>query len=567
MVSNWNEPALSNFQGESFIHAEVASEMAKLHLLYEKIGVTRGNRIALCGKNSARWAIAFLANQTYGAVSVPILNEFTPENVQNLTAHSESAIIFTEAKIWSGIDSSKLPQLKAAINISDYSPLFINECANTSGVEEGESNASAGIVGNGNIPEEHLPVKPEDYALVFRDLDNIFAHRYPNGIRPDMLNFYVGGLDDLAVINYSSGTTGSPKGIMLTSRNISANVEFALKTVPCQKGDTVLSMLPMAHMYGLAFEFMYTFCGGAHIYFLGRTPSPSILMRAFEEVKPYILITVPLVMEKIVKSRIMPVLNKTVVKVAKSIPLVDRVIYGQIHKKLLNAFGGNIREIDIGGAAISRPVEAILRKAGIPYTVGYGMTECAPLIGYSTPPRFVAGSCGRAVDGCQVRVDSTNGQKVVGELQVKGDNVMMGYYKNPESTNAAFTADGWLRTGDLGIIDKDGNIFIKGRSKCMILTSNGQNIYPEEIEDILKDMPYVNECLVIERNKQLIAIVAPVVEANSSMKSEDLLPIMENNRLELNKLMPAYSKIQHIELLEKGFEHTPKHSIKRHLYK
>lgn len=535
MTKQWNEPALSNFQGETFIHAEVAAEIAKLHIIFDRLGMKAGDKVALCGKNSARWAIAFLAVQTKRCVSVPILNEFTPEMMHNLAIHSESRILFTEKKMWSNLDGMNMPDILAVIDLSDFQPLYLKD----------ESNAE-----------------------LFNNINTEFSKAYPNGFRPEMMKYASDDLDALAVINYSSGTTGSPKGIMLSARNISSNVEFGLSSVPCTPGkDTILSMLPMAHMYGLAFEFLYSFCGGCHVYFLGRTPSPSILLKAFAEVKPYLLIAVPLVIEKIFKNKIMPALDKKGVKILMQIPLLNKIVYSSIRKKLIGAFGGNIREIDIGGAALSKPVEHLMKKAGIPYTVGYGMTECAPLIGYITPSKTVLGACGKIVTNNEIRVDSEKPHKIVGELQVKGSNVMLGYYKNEEATKAAFTDDGWLRTGDLGIIDKNGYIFIKGRSKCMILTSNGQNIYPEEIEDILKDMPYVNECLVVERNKQLIAIVSPTKDKDHPLtEAKDLLPIMEQNRMQLNKLLPAYSKIQSIELIDGGFVHTPKHSIKRHLY-
>jgi long-chain acyl-CoA synthetase len=353
---------------------------------------------------------------------------------------------------------------------------------------------------------------------------------------------------------------------MLTARNISSNVEFGLNRIPVQEGDTLMSMLPMAHMYGMAFEFLYPLSGGAHVYFLGKTPTPTILLKALADIKPYLFITVPLVLEKIFKGKVMPTLEKPAMRIATSIPGVRNLIYGKVRKTLLATFGGNIRSIVIGGAAISRPVEVVMRKVGLPYTVGYGMTECAPLIGYEPWDTFCLGSAGRAVDNVDVRIDSADPTKVVGEIQVKGDNVMLGYYKNPEATAAVFTEDGYLRTGDLGIIDARGNIFIRGRSKCMILTANGQNIYPEEIESKLNSLPYVAESLIVEREKRLIALVA-IAEGADGLSKEELAAAMEQNRKDLNAQLPAYSQVLGVEIMEQGFEHTPKRSIKRFLYK
>ena len=393
------------------------------------------------------------------------------------------------------------------------------------------------------------------------------AESFSAAMKEAVTNYQIGDMDDLAIINYTSGTTSSPKGVMLSSRNISSNMEFAHRNIPIQPGDQIMSMLPLAHMYGMAFEFLYPLSGGCHVYFLGKTPTPTILMQALADIKPYLLITVPLVLEKIFKGKVMPTLNKPLMRVLTSIPGVKNIIYGKVYKQLMGVFGGKIRSIVVGGAAISRPVENVMKAVKLPYTVGYGMTECAPLIGYSPWDTFRLGSCGRAVDNVEVRIDSEDPTKIVGEIQVKGENVMQGYFKNPEATAAAFTEDGYLRTGDLGIIDKQGNIFIKGRSKCMILSPNGQNIYPEEIESKLNSMPHVAESLVVDRGHVLVAIVALSPEDQKSGNMEELKQIMEQNREELNKAMPAYSKISKIEIIEEGFEHTPKQSIKRFLYK
>ena len=531
MRENWEKPVLSDYRGETFTFADMASQMARLHRIFDAAGVEAGDRVALAAKNSARWAMAFLSIATYRGVAVSILADFNPIDVAGLVNHSESKVLFIDPKIWESMNTIAMPELKAVINVEDYSPIFC--------VEE----ISAAM--------KRASVQAESFSAAMKEA---------------VTNYQIGDLDDLSIINYTSGTTSSPKGVMLSARNISSNIEFGLRNIPIQKGDQIMSMLPLAHMYGMAFEFLYPLCGGCHIYFLGKTPTPTILMQALADIKPYLLITVPLVLEKIFKGKVMPTLNKPVMRVLTSIPGVKNLIYGKVYKQLMGVFGGNIRSFVIGGAAISRPVEKVMRAVKLPYTVGYGMTECGPLIGYSPWDTFRLGSCGRAVDNVEVRIDSDDPAKIVGEIQVKGDNVMQGYFKNPEATAATFTEDGYLRTGDLGIIDKQGNIFIKGRSKCMILSPNGQNIYPEEIESKLNSMPHVAESLIVDRGHALVAIVA-LSQEDQKADREELMQVMEQNRVELNKVMPAYSKISKIEIIEEGFEHTPKQSIKRFMYK
>ena len=532
MRENWEKPVLSDYRGETFTFADMASQMARMHRIFEAAGVEKGDRVALAAKNSARWAMAFLSIATYRGVAVSILADFNPADIAGLVNHSDSKVLFTDPKTWEAMNANPMPELKAVINVEDYSPMFY--------VEE----ISAAM--------KRAAVQAESFSAAMKEA---------------VTNYEIGDMDDLAIINYTSGTTSSPKGVMLSSRNISSNMEFAHRNIPIQPGDQIMSMLPLAHMYGMAFEFLYPLSGGCHVYFLGKTPTPTILMQALADIKPYLLITVPLVLEKIFKGKVMPTLNKPLMRVLTSIPGVKNIIYGMVYKQLMGVFGGKIRSIVVGGAAISRPVENVMKAVKLPYTVGYGMTECAPLIGYSPWDTFRLGSCGRAVDNVEVRIDSEDPTKIVGEIQVKGDNVMQGYFKNPEATAAAFTEDGYLRTGDLGIIDKQGNIFIKGRSKCMILSPNGQNIYPEEIESKLNSMPHVAESLVVDRGHVLVAIVALSSEDQKSGNMEELKQIMEQNREELNKAMPAYSKISKIEIIEEGFEHTPKQSIKRFLYK
>ena len=522
---------MSDYKGETFTFADIATQIVKHHQLFESIGLKPGDKVALASKNCARWAISFLATATYRAVAVPILPDFSPETIGELSNHSESVILFTEARIWEAIDRKKTPTLKAVISVDDFSLLYA---------------ADKSLVASRIARESAMPKV------------------FPVEQKEEVSDYKIGDIDDLAIINYTSGTTSSPKGVMLTAKNISSNIEFALNRIPIRDTDKTMSMLPLAHMYGMAFEFIYPLCGGGHVYFLGKTPTPTVLMQALSDIKPYILITVPLVMEKIFKNKVMPTLNKPLMRVLTSIPGIKNIIYNKVRNTLLTTFGGNLRSIVLGGAAISMPVEKVMRKVRLPYTVGYGMTECAPLIGYCPWEYFKFGSCGRSVDNVDVRIDSDNPAKTVGEIQVKGDNVMCGYYKNPEATAAAFTADGYLRTGDLGIIDKQGNIFIKGRSKCMILSPNGQNIYPEEIESILNSMPHVGESLIVERKGGLAALVA--LQADEKCSAEEIKAIMEQNRVELNNRMPAYSKIATIEIQEGGFEHTPKQSIKRFLY-
>ncbi len=529
---NWEKPALSDYRGASFTSAQVAEQFARLHVLFEACGVKRGDKVALAGLNSAHWAMAFLSAATYRAVVVPILADFTNENIQSLADHSESKVLFVDPKKWADMNPAKMPHLLLAINIENYSILYVAD---------------------------------QTIDLTEAALEARFAKAYPKGVQQNNLRIASDQLDELAVINYTSGTTGAPKGIMLTNRNISSNITFGLANIPVPQDATMISMLPMAHMYGLAFEFLYPFCGGAHVTFLGKTPSPTVLMAAFAEIKPYILITVPLVIEKVIKGKVMPVLSKPAMRVLTKIPVLKNVIFKKIREQIMKAFGGNVCMIVMGGAALNPTVEKVLRAAKIPYTVGYGMTECAPLVAYEHWTTFKPGSCGRIVTLNEIRVDSDDPQHKVGELQVRGANVMIGYYKNEEATSAVFTADGWLRTGDLGVVDAAGNIFIRGRSKCMILTSNGQNIYPEEIEAMLNTMPYVAESLIVEREKRLVALVAPHEEQLKGA-AEPVEVLLEQTRKLANAELPMYSQIAKIEVVEGGFVHTPKQSIKRHLY-
>lgn len=527
ILRKWDETALSDFRGRDFKYSDIAALSKKLQIIYKELGLARGDRIAICGKNSVRWAVAFISAQTSGEVSVPILQDFTADAVQKLTDHSGSAILFTDRHHVNGINPEKISSLKAVINLDDFSCLWAGD---------------------------------PRYAQVIESIDSIFDRNYPNGFSRDDVVLAHGDLDDLAIINYTSGTTGEPKGVMLSARAVSSNIEYALDHMPVHDGDCSLSILPLAHMFGLQFEFVYALIGGSHIYFLGRTPSPSMLLSAFAEVKPYLLLTVPLVMEKIIRGKVQPALGKPAMKVLTALPGVRRIIFNKVRDSVMEALGGNCREIVMGGAALNPAVEKTMRMIGLPYTVGYGMTECGPLVAYAPWTDFVAGSCGRALGGSymQIRIDSDDPYNNVGEVLLKGDNVMMGYYRNEDATREAFTSGGWLRTGDLGILGLDGSLFLRGRSKCMILSANGQNIYPEEIESMVNNLPEVEESLVISRGGKLIAIVSLARELETQ--------VLEGYRASLNKLLPVYCRLSSIEVLPGPFVHTPKHSIKRSLY-
>ena len=529
----WNNPALGNYGGETFTFGQVATNIEKLHLFFEQTGLQKGDKIALCAKNTARWGMSFLAGTTYEAVMVPILADFHPDSVISLVNHSESVILFTDNEMWSKLDIAKMPAIKAVISSTSLELLY----GATKEIEDAHSN-----------------------------IEQIFAAKYPQGFTKDNVNYPDGNDKNLAIINYTSGTTSSPKGVMLRYECISANVEFGQSRIPSGPNDRIVSMLPMAHMYGLMFELIYPLCGGSSIYYIGKTPTPAILMGALAEIKPYLLITVPLVMEKIYKSKLQPVLSKPVMKVLTSIPGINQLLFKKIRTTLLGAFGGNIREIVMGGAALNPDVEKWFKKIRLPYTVGYGMTEAAPLMAYEGWQKFAPKSCGKAIDFVEVRIDSEDPYNIVGEIQAKGVNIMSGYYKNEEATKAAFTDDGWMNTGDLGLLDKEGNIFIKGRSKNMILSPNGQNIYPEEIEAAINNQPYVVESVVVSRGAALIGLV---YFDSDKMKEAGVEPQVYNKELmkAVNAQMPVYSKLSAIETMEVPFEKTPKMSIKRFLYK
>ncbi|MBR4088923.1 MAG: AMP-binding protein [Bacteroidales bacterium] len=529
---NWERPALGNYKGETFTFGDVARQCAALHLFFREAGVAKGEKMALCAKNTARWGMSFLAGNTYEAVMVPILADFHPDNVNSLVAHSESTILFTDNEMWPKLSIDKMPLLKAVISTTDFALLY----AATPQIKE-----------------------------AYDTLESKFEAEYPGGFKAENVSYPTDNGKDLAIINYTSGTVSVPKGVMLRYECISANVEFGQNRIPSTPNDKIVSMLPMAHMYGMMFELIYPLCGGSSIYYLGKMPTPAMLMGALAEIKPYLLITVPLVMEKIYKNKLQPVLDKPLMKVLTHIPGVNNLIFSKIRKTLLAAFGGNIREIVMGGAALNPDIEKVFRKVKLPYTVGYGMTEAAPLMAYEDWWNFAPKSCGKPIDTVEIRIDSENPYKVVGEIQARGTNIMSGYYKNQEATDAAFTPDGWMRTGDLGLLDKKGNVFIKGRSKNMILSPNGQNIYPEEIEAVINMQPYVVESIVLGRGASLVALVymdAEKMEQDAVNSDEYRKTLMA----EVNRQMPAYSKLSDVERMNSPFEKTPKMSIKRFLY-
>lgn len=532
----WDNPGLCNYNGEKFTYGEVATSIEKFHICFEAAGLKKGDRIALCAKNSARWAVSFLAINTYETVAVPILADFTPESVTHLVNHSESIILFTDPEIWEKQNAEELPKLKAVISVADFSMLFCRD---------------------------------ENVTKAYTQLHELFQAKYPMGFSGDNVKYPTANDDDLAVINYTSGTTSAPKGVMLRYISFSATVEYAQNNVKATPGSTIVSMLPMAHMYGLAFEFLYPYISGVSVHYLGKTPSPSLLIRAMKEVKPYLLITVPIVMEKIYKSSIKPALEKPVMKVLTAIPLLNTFIYKKIGDKIKETFGGNIYEFIMGGAPLNPEVEKCFRKIHLPYTVGYGMTEACPLLAYADYKVFAPGSCGKAVDCAEVRIDSEDPQHIAGEIQAKGLNICIGYFNNPEASANAFTEDGYLRTGDLGVMDDKGNIFIKGRSKSMILTANGQNIYPEEVEAVVNSQDYVAESVVVDRSSKLVALVYldDAAIQNSKLDAEAVSDIPENVRVNANRQLPSYSQIAKVEVMTEPFEKTPKLSIKRFLYK
>lgn len=532
---HWDKPALSDYNGDLHSYGDVAQQIAKIHLLFERNGIRKGDKISLIGKNSTNWAIIYLAVVTYGAVIVPILPDFKPNDVHNIINHSDSIVLFISDPLFEMLDLSQLSAIKAILSIDDLS------CKHAS---EGQ------------------------WTAAIQNLNAYFEERYPYGFNVGLFSFPSVPNSDLAVISYTSGTTGFSKGVMLQHNSLAANIRFAQNNMPLRAGDKIVSFLPLAHAYGCAFEFLFPFSLGCHITFLTKTPSPQVIMQAFGEIKPRLILSVPLVIEKIYKKQILPIISKPAMRVLLKIPLINKFIFRQIRKKLCHVFGGNFHEVVIGGAAFNTEAEVFFKKIGFPYTVGYGMTECGPLISYSSSKETMLHSAGKKVDTLEVSIESDNPYTSVGEILVKGENVMLGYYKNEEATKAVIDHEGWLHTGDLGLLDKNGNIYIKGRNKTMILGPSGKNIYPEEIESLLDNKDYIMESLVVEDNGRLVALLYPDYELMDSTKlsEEELQELFNIHIREVNIHLPTYMNLAKFTIHPNEFEKTPKRSIKRFLY-
>ncbi len=534
MSHQWNDPALTDFgENHEYTFAELATEMVKLHVLFEQLGIKRGDKIALAGRNCANWAAAYLAITSYEGVVVSILQDFTADDIAHLLDHSDSDLLFVGPYVWKELQNKALPKrLKAALSLEDWRPLY-------------------------TAKDAPMPSKEEWEAA--------FKAKYPRPLMPEDIHF-AADPDAVSLINYTSGSTGSPKGVMLNGRSISNNIEIGMKILPVDPGQRIVSMLPLAHMFGQVCELLYPLCCGTHIYFLTKSPTPSILLKALKEVQPYLVVTVPLVIEKIYKKNLDPTLSKWIIRMFWHTPIIGAILKSRVKSGLRSAFGGRLRYFICGGAAMNPIVEKCLMDIHFPLSIGYGMTECGPLIGGNPPKYFKARSGGVPVMNMDVKIDNPN-EAGIGEILVKGENVMLGYYKNPEATKAVFTEDGWMRTGDLGRLDKKKNIYIKGRCKTMFLGASGQNIYPEEIEDKLNNQEAVGESLIVEREGKLVALVFPDETLTKRMTLDEIQQLMKENLQKLNSLIPSYSKVSDIEVQEQPFEKTPKKSIKRFLYK
>lgn len=538
IIDHWDMDALTDYKGATLQYHDVARKIEKLHIMFENSGVVKGDKIALCGRNSANWAVAFLATLTYGAIAVPILHEFMPDQIHNIVNHSDAKLLFVGDVVATQVDATKMPGLEGIIYIPDYS----------------------------------LVVSRTDKLTYAREhLNEMFGIKYPKYFRKNHVNYYIEqDPDELAMINYTSGTTGFSKGVMVPYRALWGNADFAENVLgkKIKAGDSVISILPMAHMYGMAFEFIFEFIKGCHIFYLTRIPSPAIIAEAFGRIKPSVIIAVPLVIEKIIRKKVFPKIQNNRMRMLLHMPVISKKVKEKICEQVTNAFGGNFYEVIIGGAAFNQEVERFLHGVGFKYTVGYGATECAPIICYEDYKNFVPGSCGKAALHMMVRIDSPDPENVPGEILAKGPNVMLGYYKNEEATKQTIDENGWYHSGDLGTMDGDGNVFIKGRSKNMLLGASGQNIYPEEIEDKLNSLALVAESVVVQKGDKLVALVYPDFDEAQSLNlgRSELEEIMEQNRQELNTMVPAYSKVSEIRIHDEEFEKTPKKSIKRFLY-
>lgn len=536
LADNSGRPAFSDLKADEFTYYDVACVAARFHLMFKEMGVEPGSRVAFCGRNSARWAMAFIGCITYGAVAVPILHEFTSDSIHHLVDHSDSVVLMIDETIWNKLDPALMPKLKVAMGMSDYRCLYSQQAMSCATVDRA---------------------------------DDLFRMRYGESFKVEDLQVYEPhSPDDLAIINYTSGSTGNSKGVMLTYRNLWSNIQYSIDGLKfLEPGDGMVCMLPLAHMFGLAFEMLHPFVKGCHIYFITRVPSPRVILEAFKLVRPKLIITVPLVLEKVIRSKVFPVVNKPLMRILLHVPIINNIIYKKILGSLIQGFGGNLREVIIGGAGLNKDVEKFLRRARFPYTVGYGMTECAPLVAYVPWELEKPMSCGRVVDRMEVRVDSSDPSRVPGVLWVKGDNVMKGYYKNEDATAAVMDGE-WMSTGDICTIDKDGFIYIRGRDKNMILGPSGQNIYPEEIEQVLNNQPYVSESIVIDDNGKLVALIHPDMEAveRDGITDSRLRQIMKEDVDAVNRQVSAYSRLGDYRIYREEFAKTPKRSIKRYLY-
>lgn len=532
---NWDLDALTDYHGATLQYKDVARKIEKLHIIFEASGIKKGDKIALCGRNSSHWGVTFLATLTYGAVAVPILHEFKEDNIHAIVNHSEARLLFVGDMVWENLNETVMPLLEGILLMTDFSVLVS---------------------------------RTKELTYAREHLNEMFGQKYPKNFRKEHIAYHQDQPDELAIINYTSGTTSYSKGVMLPYRSLWSNTAFAFEVLPLKRGDRTICMLPMAHMYGLAFEFIYEFAAGCHIYYLTRMPSPKIIFQAFAEVRPHIVIAVPLIIEKIIKKNVLPKLETPTMKLLLRVPLLSDKIKATVKEELLKAFGGELHELIIGGAAFNHEVERLLRLVNFPYTVGYGMTECGPIICYEDWTRFKFGSCGKAAPRMEIRIASPDPEVIPGEIICRGPNLMLGYYKNEEATREAIDDDGWLHTGDLALMDNKGNVTIKGRSKSLILGPNGQNIYPEEIEGHINAMQYVAESLVVEQKGRLVALVYPDYDEAfaNGLQTEDVLKNVEENIGELNMQLPSYSQIAKVKLYPEEFEKTPKKSIKRYLY-
>ena len=532
---HWDQNALSNYQGTTLKYKDVAQRIKFLHIAFEKCGLKKGEKVALCSRNQANWGVCFLATMTYGAVPVPLLHEFKAESIHYLVNHSEAKVLFVDEVIWEGLSEQEMPELEVIVQMNTLKFIY---------------------------------AKSPEFQAVRDNITDIFNAMYPGGFTRDDVSYCEDSADELALINYTSGTSGFSKGVMIPYRALYSNIEFAIRDAEPQldSNSKVVAMLPSAHMYGMMFEFLFEMTIGMHVHFLTRIPSPKIIMQAFADIHPDVIIAVPLIIEKVYKSKLKPILDRN--RLFFNLPFIDKVLERKVRNELVHSFGGNFEEIILGGAAFNPEVENFFHKIGFPYTVGYGMTECAPIITYAHWNKAKPYSCGRPALNMEIRIDSPDPENVPGEVQVKGPNVFLGYYKNEEATKASFTDDGWFRTGDMGVIDKDGYLFLRGRSKCMILSANGQNIYPEELEAVINNVTYVVESLVIEDKGGLTALIYPDYHQGEldGLDAGALEKRLTDSLPEINRVLPAYAQIRRIEFMPEDFERTPKRSIKRYLY-